>query len=608
MIAQNTSAKDVTKLELVFDGQSSPGSWPSVSFCMIVKNEQKSLAACLKSIGDFASELIIVDTGSTDRTVEIARAFGAQVRHFDWIDDFAAARNESLKDASGEWILWLDADDQLSPQNLARLKQALVSGQADVYACRVVSQGTALKTSQTATYHLRLFRNRRGLHFAGAVHETVVPVQPNQNIKVAYTNITIEHTGYVITTAALQAKAQRNLQIIQKCLAREPYNLHWRHHQGISLSILGDYAGAAEAFESVLAQPPASLSWEIDVYQAYVSLMAAYVKLGCLQEAYKTLDRALKLFPQRRHLAITAGMFYLTQDEPEQAVTMLKRAKTLAPESDALGHAWAAGTLEEQLCLAHLLLGDFSGASEASESRLTQLGQVRQSLPDPIWRQAQALVGSGAFDRAIDVLSPLAAGDPAALRFLAQLARQHQHWDEAAHYLGQAIALSEPQAGEWTRLASIWFLRTGKAGSALRLCQRALADNYHDTAAHKLLDLFSQPAHGPWSQLNQWVQLLLTTPTHPLAHNALQELAEVLGLPPVELIRIHGLRLLNQEEHLRAAEAFSLIVNLVPNDAEAYKSLAVALQRLGQNDDAVIAWRLGQQLSAGPISKQVNSE
>ena len=101
-----------------------PNRKPRLSVCMIVKNEERFLGQCLASVKDIADELIVIDTGSTDRTVEIAREHGAQVGHFEWCNDFAAARNASIAPATGDWILFLDADEELSPaekQNLPAL-------------------------------------------------------------------------------------------------------------------------------------------------------------------------------------------------------------------------------------------------------------------------------------------------------------------------------------------------------------------------------------------------------------------------------------------------------------------------------------------------------
>ena len=92
-----------------------------ITVCLIVKNEEQFLAQCLKSVRGFAAQIVVVDTGSTDRTVEIAREFGAEIYSFAWCDDFAAARNAALEHATGDWILMLDADEELPAAQHATL-------------------------------------------------------------------------------------------------------------------------------------------------------------------------------------------------------------------------------------------------------------------------------------------------------------------------------------------------------------------------------------------------------------------------------------------------------------------------------------------------------
>src|SRR3954447_18097990 len=103
--------------------QRAPGS--VVSLCMIVRNEAHQLADCLSPIAHLFDEIVIVDTGSEDETPAVARRFTSNVHRFEWCDDFAAARNESLRHACGDWIFWLDADDRLSPDNVHRLTNIL---------------------------------------------------------------------------------------------------------------------------------------------------------------------------------------------------------------------------------------------------------------------------------------------------------------------------------------------------------------------------------------------------------------------------------------------------------------------------------------------------
>ena len=111
------------------------------SLCMIVRDEEQDLAECLESVADLIDEIVVVDTGSTDRTCEVARRFGSRVFDFPWVDSFAAARNESLRHATGDWIFWLDADERLTDANRTKLQRLFAGlGQENkAYGMRLVS-------------------------------------------------------------------------------------------------------------------------------------------------------------------------------------------------------------------------------------------------------------------------------------------------------------------------------------------------------------------------------------------------------------------------------------------------------------------------------------
>lgn len=386
---------------LKFDSQP-PLTWPSVSLCMIVKNEAAHLADCLASVADFAQEIIIVDTGSTDDTVEIAHSWGATVRHFVWIDDFAAARNESIRAATGDWIFWMDADDRLTPENLNRLKQAAASGQADAYICQVASQGLGPDQSSMVIEHMRLFRNGLGLHFEDPLHEQVAPLAKRLGLAIARTNITITHTGYEVDRQSLQAKARRNRPIIEQCLRRAPDSLYWRFYLGVTFYALEDWSGAIVNLAPVITQRCDWLN-RYQIYEAHVLLIAAYKNGGCPALAQQTLQQALLRFPKEAHLAILAGKFFLSQHKPQQAIQALIRAGKLLSEPAlaaanspdepvSLGLAWSEGALELWLCRAYYQLGqhcykrgDYPGMVEALTisaelaSRATQLGPTERS-------------------------------------------------------------------------------------------------------------------------------------------------------------------------------------------------------------------------------------
>lgn len=144
-----------------------------VSLCMIVKNEERSLPSCLNSVRGAVDEVIVVDTGSTDQTVQLARQQGAAVIPFNWCDDFAAARNRGLAAATGDWILFLDADEILDDK--ARVELPLWSTQKGVDGFFLQIHNYTGNGSGGVTINpvLRMFRNHPEHRFSGRIHEQI---------------------------------------------------------------------------------------------------------------------------------------------------------------------------------------------------------------------------------------------------------------------------------------------------------------------------------------------------------------------------------------------------------------------------------------------------
>ncbi|MBS4022802.1 MAG: glycosyltransferase family 2 protein [Dethiobacter sp.] len=173
---------------------------PRLSLCMIVKDEAENLPRCLESARDTVDEIIVVDTGSTDNTPEIALRYGARVFHYTWQGDFAAARNYSLDQATGEWILCLDADEELRKGDGVKLRSLLNISGVEGYCFPVVNfygrhQGFDYMTDLVC----RLFRNRRSYRFQRAIHEQVVDLiaafAGEASLKTA--DVQIRHYGYL---------------------------------------------------------------------------------------------------------------------------------------------------------------------------------------------------------------------------------------------------------------------------------------------------------------------------------------------------------------------------------------------------------------------------
>ncbi|MDP2366246.1 MAG: glycosyltransferase family 2 protein, partial [Ignavibacteria bacterium] len=179
---------------------------------MIVKNEKKHLARCLSSVKDVADEIIIVDTGSTDRTIEIAESFGAKVFLFDWINDFSAARNFALSKSTCDWILYLDADEELNLNCIEEINKYKTRTPAGIY-CTIKSLGSANVNGSVIRYP-RLFPNDARIKFAGKVHEQIIESLNKNKIPLIDSDIEIIHHGYAIDDESLTEKKKRNLSLL----------------------------------------------------------------------------------------------------------------------------------------------------------------------------------------------------------------------------------------------------------------------------------------------------------------------------------------------------------------------------------------------------------
>ena len=196
-----------------------------VSLTMIVRDEENNLPHCLESVRGLFDEIVIVDTGSIDRTKEIAREFGAKVFDFVWIDDFAAARNEALSHATGDYAFWLDADDVVDPIEVEKLRailQQLRAGDRAAYvvrcACDPSPDGTG---GDTVVDHIRLFPLREDVRWTYRVHEQILPALRRAKVPVRWTDLTVRHTGYV--DKALRArKLERDTKILERELEDRP--------------------------------------------------------------------------------------------------------------------------------------------------------------------------------------------------------------------------------------------------------------------------------------------------------------------------------------------------------------------------------------------------
>ncbi|WP_201002514.1 tetratricopeptide repeat-containing glycosyltransferase family 2 protein [Paenibacillus glycanilyticus] len=301
-----------------------------ISLCMIVKNEEKHLPGCLDSVLGIADEIIIVDTGSTDETIAIAERYGAQVIRSGWEHDFAKARNIGVERASGEWILFLDADEQLDAATKSQLLE--YAGHAELSALLLqIRNQVGPDHDQGSTIHpvLRMFRNDPAHRFEGRIHEQISfsILRKNPSARFHLTDVVIHHYGYRTQVVAEKNKLQRNMELLELALAEDPGNTFHRYNIGVEYLRNNRAAEALEAFR--IAKRSAGFE-----QLSYAHLVLKYESLslqllGRWEEAAAAAKEGTAIFPDYTDLwhyialcSASTGRFKNAMEAAEKALEL----------------------------------------------------------------------------------------------------------------------------------------------------------------------------------------------------------------------------------------------------------------------------------------------
>jgi glycosyltransferase involved in cell wall biosynthesis len=354
---------------------------PSVSLCMIVRNEELQLADCLTPLmprsneAALFDEIVIVDTGSHDQTRRVAERFTPHVFDFPWCDDFSAARNETLRRSHGEWVMWLDADDRLDVENVARLGSLLkqLSHQTPDDKPRAYLMDTvcpAQHTCEGATLitHPRLFRRQADLRWRGRVHEQLRSGSTDAaDFDAVWSDVQIHHLGYQ-DRAMQQRKRNRDVRLLRMDYAVDPDNISTLVHLGLAYFHLGRWQEARECLHRLLA---AGDSPGEHLRQVYGVLATIAMREGNLTQALAALDQALLLFPDADYLSYLRADCLFELDRYPQARAALVRLINGAGQRQYRGGI--PGDVKDKLAprkLADVLLmeGQFAAAEALLQS------------------------------------------------------------------------------------------------------------------------------------------------------------------------------------------------------------------------------------------------
>ncbi|WP_164821810.1 glycosyltransferase family 2 protein [Paenibacillus koleovorans] len=369
-----------------------------ISLCMIVKDEAAHLSRCLRSVWGAVDEIVVVDTGSADETVAIAEDFGARVIHQTWKGDFAIARNTGVERAAGEWILFMDADEELELAHKDALRELVrqpgVEGfflQIHNYIGRAPRKGgveaeAVVERSEGATINpvLRLFRNRPGHRFEGRIHEQIAAaicrVTPGAAFQI--TDVILHHYGYRQEDVLRKDKVKRNMELLQAALADEPDNAFYMYNLGVEFLRLGQAAQARLQFRRAIELvDPYTCSFAHLLYKYEVRSLQA---LGHGEGAREATLAGLALYPEYTDLWQYRAACEMALGLRLQAKRSLLEALRLGPAPAGYHTEQGIGTYQSAYTLGQLEEED--GELDEAVQWYVETVRMKSSLTPPLCR------------------------------------------------------------------------------------------------------------------------------------------------------------------------------------------------------------------------------
>jgi glycosyltransferase involved in cell wall biosynthesis len=363
-----------------------------LSLCMIMRDEEEHLARCLESVRGLVDEIVIVDTGSVDRSIEIAESFGAIVLREEWKGDFARPRNTAIDAATGDWILVLDADEELIDG--ARLLDLLHDEEIEGYCLREVNFiGEELGIDNVVNSAFRLFRNRPAHRYDGALHEQIMgKVDPKGGQSTRFVGVEIHHYGYLEPTSRAREKTDRNMAIVMEEVALKPTDSFVLFNAGVEFQRIGEHEQALDYFTRSFRELTS-----LKAYYASLLLRNIVATLNSLErweEALDVLADALQAYPDFTDLHYLQGQIHTSRREYRAAVKSFRRAielgdhggdRYLAQTGMGSFYSWHA------LGVLHEMMGD---VHEAVRCQRNAIREARGHYGAPIVRLTRLLLQS----------------------------------------------------------------------------------------------------------------------------------------------------------------------------------------------------------------------
>ncbi|MBN1832749.1 MAG: glycosyltransferase [Deltaproteobacteria bacterium] len=477
---------------------------------MIVRNEERYLADCLESVNDFVDEMIIVDTGSTDRTVEIAQIFGARVYHHLWENDFSKHRNQSIGYAKGDWILWMDADEQLEPDGGKVLRKAIANTDADSLMVTMVCYFEN-RTRQSWNNSIKLFRNGLGIHFEGFVHNRVVGCKST-----GFCPVKIYHFGYDIDQTSVRKKFQRTGSLLRKAIHEDPLNFKHHHDLAVAFSSVHRFREAVyEGLTAIRLHKEQGAS-DPNILWTYFVVASSYYNLQMWDEAKSFAQEAVSINPDHFDSFFVLASVYAAQKDMKRFLEAYDRFDELAKkysEKPELMTGLVVNKIDEKwrLDLEYGTLLLENGSTEEAAKRLQEAaGQA--SAPPVAFRLATVACRERGYPDLAKIFLQRAeeAGLETQLVEFERALIQNTEGNRAGYLvtIHRLLGMEVPEPPEFMHVLGVEALKIGELAAAEKLLTGAIQRAYENAGIFNALALACKYL-DKWDEAVQWNQRAL---------------------------------------------------------------------------------------------------
>jgi len=554
---------------------------PTISACMIVKNEEELLPECLESIRDWVTEIVVVDTGSTDRTVEIAEEYGARVYHQKWENNFSKHRNYSIELAECDWVFIIDADERFVLDDVLLIKDVMRRGEFEMISVSVYNEYSHDKDLVTFSNSVRFFKRDLNLRYSGIVHNELQLAQSKQVLR---TPARLRHLGYGLTTEQMEQKFKRTRELIQQQLKENPDNVFALFNyaqllRGASNAVVKEnmaeiIKAAARVVELTSPDEPETQHLHL---MCLNHLAAAYLIEKNYEAARKYAQAALDIRPDYLDAIIHLAFVYYELKDYEAGIVQFE--KYLKAQADFDG--WKetlpiilACSHSRDLAYSHIgILYELSGETEAARQNYLKALEITPGYKETATWLGRSYLAEGDLENAEKYFQHQlnhSAATVEALLGLASIHEERREMTEAERLLAQATECF-PDNSTVFLVAGKFQLRSAHNARAIAFFDRAIEIGEETRPlAVKIANACFESARFEQA-----------------AHYYRQAIEA--GEPSSELHNDLGNCHFKQEEFSEAESQYLKACDITPTIPQAYRNLGLTQTRLGKSEQAISA-------------------